>query len=305
MGNINYQFTLSLLIIALGYLLKRLNIITQKDGETISKIIFNVTLLALIINTFSTIKIVSSLILLPIIGVIYGVFMCLWILFIFRKDDKSRRGLLSMALSGLNIGLFAYPFVEALWGENGLKYIAMFDIGNSIIVFVVCYLVGSYFSPSKKSIKFNYIIKTMFKSVPFLVYILSLMLNLFGLHLPGMVMDISKILSKSNMPLTLILLGVYLNFSFETMYWKIIIKALCTKYITGLLVGAMLYFIMPFDLLFRHTVLLSAILPIPIVMIPYAIQFNYDQKFIGTLINMTIIISFILSWLIFTITSIA
>lgn len=304
MANINYQFILSLLIITLGYGLKRLNIITIKDGETLSKIIFNITLPALIINTFSTIKIVSSLALLPVIGAIYGVVMCLFVLFVFRKEEKGKRGLLSMTLSGLNIGLFAYPLVETLWGENGLKYIAMFDIGNSVIVFMVCYLVAAYFSPNEQSIDFKEMIKTMFKSVPLLVYICSLIINLLGIHLPIAVMDVSRILSRANMPLTLILLGVYLNFSFETSYWKIMIKALCTKYITGIIIGIMFYFIMPFDILFRHTLLLGVILPVPIIVISYAVQFGYDQKFIGTLINLTIIISFILTWIIFSIAAI-
>lgn len=304
MGNINYQFTLSLLIIALGYVLKRLNIITQKDGEALSKLIFNITLPALILHTFSEIKIVSSLIWLPIIAVIYGGLLCLFTMFIFRKEERSKRGLLSMALPGLNIGLFAFPLVEALWGQEGLKYIAMFDMGNSVIVLVVCYLIGSYFSADKQSVDFRYIMKTLSKSLPLLAYVLSLIINLLGTHLPKMVIDISKVLSRANMPLTLILLGIYLSFSFDKSSWKLMIKALCSRYTIGIIVGMILYFILPFDELFRNTVLLGTILPIPLLMIPYTVQFKYDDKLIGALINLTIIISFILTWIIFTLVSI-
>jgi predicted permease len=62
MGNINWQFLLSMLIIALGYVTKRIGLVTEKDGEGIAKVIFNFSLPALVINTFSTMKVETSLI---------------------------------------------------------------------------------------------------------------------------------------------------------------------------------------------------------------------------------------------------
>lgn len=40
----NQEFLYIIIIIALGYLLKRLNILQEKDGVVISKIIFKITL---------------------------------------------------------------------------------------------------------------------------------------------------------------------------------------------------------------------------------------------------------------------
>src|SRR5476649_1182905 len=109
-------------IIVVGYLLRRINLIKKEDGECLSRIIFNISLPALIINTFDTITIDFSLILLTIIGIVYGVFMAFLGVMAFKKEARNTRGMLSMLIPAFNIGLFAYPLVEALWGQEGIKY---------------------------------------------------------------------------------------------------------------------------------------------------------------------------------------
>jgi predicted permease len=44
MSSFNHQFTYSIIIIALGYLLKRFNVLRREDGAGFSRIMFNLTL---------------------------------------------------------------------------------------------------------------------------------------------------------------------------------------------------------------------------------------------------------------------
>lgn len=296
MENVNSQFILSLSIIALGYLSKRFNIIEEKDGEGMARIVFNITLPSLIINTFNSMKLDFSLIFLTLGSFIFGILMSLIGVFVFKKETRTIRGTLAMLTPGFNIGLFAYPLVEAIWGTNGLKYFGMFDMGNALIMFGACYIIANYFSPNEKDINFKIIAKKLFTSIPLMAYIITLIINLCGLHYPSAMIDISKIISKANAPLSLLLLGIYLNFSFDKSYWKNIMKVLSLRYTIGLAIGATLFLLLPFDSLFRYTLLIGFILPIGSAVIPYAIQFNYDEKLVGTLCNITIIVSFIMIW---------
>jgi Predicted permeases len=296
MENVNTQFILSLSIIALGYMVKKLNIIQEKDGEGMARVVFNITLPSLIINTFNSINLDLSLIFLTMGGFLFGLLMCLIGIFVFKKESKNIRGTLSMLTPGFNIGLFAYPLVESIWGANGVKYFGMFDMGNALIVFGACYIIASYFAPNEKDIDFKTIIKKLFTSIPLMSYIITLTINLSGFHYPSVVVDISKIISKANAPLSLLLLGIYLSFSFDKSYWKNIIKVLSLRYTVGLAIGAALFLLLPFDSLFRYTLLIGLILPIGSAVIPYAIQFNYDERLVGTLCNITIIVSFIMIW---------
>jgi len=304
MENVNGQFLLSLLIIALGYLAKKLNIIQEKDGEGMARIIFNITLPSLIINTFNTMKLDFSLIYLSIGSFIFGILMSLIGIFVFKKESRTIRGTLSMLTPGFNIGLFAYPLVESIWGTNGLKYFGMFDMGNALIIFGVCYIIANYFSPAEENIDLKTIARKLFASIPLMTYIITLIINLSGLHYPSVLIDISKIISKANAPLSLLLLGVYLNFSFDKSYWKNIIKVLSIRYTIGLAIGAALFLSLPFDSLFRYTLLIGFILPIGSAVIPYAVQFNYDERLVGTLCNITIIVSFIMIWAIVSLSTV-
>lgn len=298
MNNANEQFLLSLLIIIIGYVFKRMNLIKEEDGESLSRIIFNITLPALIINTFNTIIIDFSLILITIIGIVYGLFMALLGVVVFKNEDRKTRGMLSMLVPSFNIGLFAYPLVEAIWGHEGIKYFGMFDVGNSLVVFGVSYIVASYFSSEKSDLKFTSISEKLLKSVPLLSYIIVFGLAVSDLHFPGIVLDVTKILARANMPLSLLLLGVYLSFSLDANHLKNIVKVLAVRYLIGIVLGTTLFFIMPFDTMFKYTMLIGFLLPIPTAVIQYAIEFDYDKNFVGTVANITILLSFFLVWIV-------
>jgi malate permease and related proteins len=298
MTNINYEFLLFILIILFGYFSKRINIVQEKDGETLSRVLFNITLPALIVFTFSSIRIETSLLLIPIITICFGLLMFFISLFIFKKEVRKTKGMLSMLLPGFNVGLFAYPLIQTLFGIKGLEYIAMFDMGNAILIFGLCYLIAGYYATEEAVLDLRTACRKLFKSVPLMSYMVTLTINLSGLHFPTLVIDMAGIISKANSPLSLLLLGIYLSFSFERSHPNNMLKILLSRYITGLCIGFPLYFILPFDTLFRSVILLGLILPIGAGVIPYAVEFDYDKKFVGTVANATIIVSFVLVFLI-------
>ena len=285
-------------MIALGYLLKRFNILKTKDGEALSRIVFNITLPALIITTFDQMKLEMSLVLLIISAFVYGVIMAFISFIVYKKESNKIKGMLSMMLPGFNIGLFAYPLVEGIWGDAGIKYFGMFDVGNAFIVFGVIYLIGSFYSAEDEKVKLDVknVVFRMSKSIPLMTYIIVFILNLFGWHFPTFFLDTTKIISVANMPMSLLLLGVFLNFRFDKGYNKLLAKYLSLRYGIGLSLGVLLFFILPFEDMFKYTLLVGLILPTSVSVLPYAIEFGYDQKFVGTLSNITILLSFVLLW---------
>ncbi len=297
LDSFNLQFLYCVLIISLGYLLKRGDIIKEKDGEGLSRIIFNLTLPSLIIVTFSDITLEPSLFLLIVAGILYGVVIGFLGLLVFRKKQKNVKGMLGMMIPGFNIGLFAYPLVEVIFGKEGITYFSMFDVGNAFIVFGLSYLIGSFYSNENVKLDFKTIVLKMSKSIPLMTYILVVIINLVGLTLPSVILDVADIISAANMPLSLLLLGIYLNFSFDRSYVKLMLQYLGLRYGVGLLVGVLCFFFIPFDEMFKYTLLLGFLLPTSMSVLPYSVEFEFNQKFVGTLSNITIIISFILLWI--------
>jgi len=295
-SNFNDQFIYAIIIIFIGYVLKRSRVIQEKDGEGLSRIIFNLTLPALIISSLSDMKIEYSLFLLVIIAFAYGLGMGALSILIFNREPPKIKGMLTMLVSGLNIGLFAYPLVEGIWGKDGVKYFGMFDIGNSLIVFGLLYLVANYYSFEKTELSVKDIFKKLIKSIPLMTYLTVCLFIVINLPIPEIVLDVTDVISSANTPLSFLLLGVYLHFSYEKGYYKRIFIVILVRYGIGTVIGLSLFYLFPFDDLFNYTMLIGFILPASLTVLPYSIEFNYDQKLVGTTINITILLSFLLLW---------
>ncbi|WP_010283766.1 AEC family transporter [Bacillus timonensis] len=293
----NQEFFYIIIIIALGYFLKRIHILQEKDGEVISKLIFKITLPALVLVTFDSVEVQPSLILLPIVVLVYGIIISFLGLLIFKNEEKEVKGSFLMMSSGFNVGLFAFPLVFAIWGIDGLTYFSMFDVGTSFLVFGIAFIMGSYFSKEGLSLKPVEIGKKLVKSIPLMTYLFASILNYSHIKLPGVVIDIASTISGANIPLSLLLLGLYLNFKFEKQFLKPMLKFLTFRYGIGLLVGVTLFFLLPYEDMFRYTILIGMLLPVAASALTFAVEFKYSNeniRLIATATNITILVSIVI-----------
>jgi predicted permease len=206
-----------------------------------------------------------------------------------------------MSIGGFNIGLFAFPIVEGIWGAEGLQYIAMFDIGNALIILGVGYFIGDYYSPlrlKESKIDVKYVLGLFFKSLPFVSYLLAILLNYFSISLPSLADTLFETVAKANMPLVLLLLGVYFNLTIDKKNMPQIWQVILMRYILGIFVGLLLYFLLPFNALYRTMILLGLTLPIGLTIIPFSDKFGYNTEMAASMANISIVISFVLMWLI-------
>lgn len=297
MDKLNYQFLLSLCIVIAGYGARRAGLVTAKDGEALSRVVLNITLPALILHTFGSFTVDRALAILPVVCVVFSLAMAAISFRSFRMEPPEKRGLLTISAMGFNIGLFAFPLVEGVWGAEGLRYIAMFDMGNALIVFFVSYLAGSFLSPVARPAGTGEVIRQILTFLPFMSYVLSLGMNVTGLRFHPFAADMLATVSRANMALVLLLLGIFLDFSLSRSEWGRIARVAGLRYGLGLAAGAALYFLLPIGALQRGIIAIALVLPVGMSTIPYAVEFGYDAKLAGMLVNTTNIISFALMWL--------
>lgn len=203
---------------------------------------------------------------------------------------------------GFNIGLFAYPMIKGIWGIEGFEYVVMFDLGNGFVVFVYSYTMGFLHSPKIKPVQEKLeaknIVKNILKSAPLLTLIVALGINLSGFRFPPFIIDILELLSNANTPLTLLILGIFININFDKSHWKMIILVLLIRYGFGLAFGTVLVFFLPFGTFINTAIFVALILPIGMTTIPFSVEFGYNEQVTSTTVNLTNIISFFLMWLI-------
>jgi hypothetical protein len=302
-SNINEQFLLSLSIIFLGYFLKKVGIFKKEDSEGISRVVLNITLPCLILATIPKISLNSTLLLLPLICISVGFLYLLIGFFLFRPStgNPKERGLNTMALLGYNIGLFAFPLIEGIFGVEGLQVIAMFDLGNAFVIFGMAFFMGSYFSLMGKEdqkIDSRYILKKLASNIPLIAYIVSISLALTTTSIPTFPLSIIEIIASANRAIVLLMIGITMNIEFDKKYWGAIWKVLLTRYGFGIGIGVALFVFLPFGTFINGIILISLILPIGASIIPYSVLFEFDKDLAGFLVNVTNIISFTLMWII-------
>ena len=293
------KFIIIILLIALGYLLKRINFIKSADSQVLSTLVLNVTLPSLVIVNLNSANLDLSFSILPIMMLIYGILAKVIIVALFRKYDNHVKGSVGMMAASLNIGLFAYPLVETIWPENGMIYFGMADIGGAIIMFGVTYFVGSYYSEGSDQFNFKFLGKKLISSVPLVTYIVMFILNMANIHLPKASIDFFTIISKANMPLSMILLGIMLSFRIEKQFLPIAVKYLIVHYGLGCIAGLLVHFFLPTsDDMIKTTLLITWLLPVGVAIIPYSIQFKYKTlPLVGMVTNISIVISIIIIYI--------
>jgi len=321
MPTVNETFLLSLGIIGLGYALKRGRVFTEEGGKFLAKLIVTLTLPAVIFVNVSTVDLKVDLILMPILAIAYSIVAVALAAVLTQKRSRHERGIILMAAASFNVGNFAFPLIEGIWGAEGLQYAAMFDVGNGLFIFIGCYLISILFAggdgsnerktkedpetsvseglenPGRGQVKLKPIVKKIAKSIPIWVYFIALAVNLTQARVPVLLLQFLGILAQANMGIVLLCLGILLDFSFDRAHWGTILRVLAIRYGMGLLTGIVLYLFLPFDHFVRLIVFIMFILPIGMALIPFAVENGQDSRLIATMCNLTIVISFVGMWI--------
>ncbi len=298
MKSVNYTFILSLSIIALGYILKHRKILTVEHGKSAAKIIFNVTLPALIIKTISSIELNKTMLMMPVISLLFSVLPLSLVFIILKNKPAPEKGIAAITAAGFNVGLFSFPLIEGLFGQEGLKYMAMFDFGNAFVIFGIVYLLGYSLSDltDQKLLTPTKSLRLLFSSIPFMSYLAAILINITKFHIPVFAGNILDILARSNMALALLTLGLTLSFNFEKSHWDVIVKIVAVRYAAGISAGIILFFLLPYSRMIKLLLLFGLTLPVGLSSIPFAVEFGYDSEVTGTINNITIVASFLIMW---------
>lgn len=297
MNSPNVVFGSALIIISLGYLLKSFGFIKESDAKSISRFLMHTTFPALIFTTMIRVELHVEFLWLPIICLVFGCVSSLIGFQVFKNESPKYRGVLSMSSAGFNLGIFAYPLIEGVFGMMGLTYAIMFDLGNSFINFMVNYGVGNYLSEnSKKGNIYGHIIKRIFSLPALQAMVFGLIVNIYSFEIPTLALDILDTMAKGNKPIVLLLMGIYFSARLPKETYMKVFKVLGIRYFLGLSVGLLFYYTLPFQAEFRNMLLVCLILPVGMTIITYSEELKFDTSIAAALVNISLLVSFSLMW---------
>ena len=248
-------------IIILGYVLRQKNFFKEGDFTVLSKIVLKITLPAAIVSSFAGKDIDLALLALALISIAQGAIYMIIMYVINAKRGKEAQSIEILNTAGSNIGNFTLPFAQSFLGPMGVITTSLFDVGNACICLGGAYSIasivkgGGKFSPMK-------ILKALSKSVAFDCYVLMVLLTIFNIKLPGVVVSFAEIIANANAFMAMLMIGVGFKLSGDKSQIGSSVRILTVRYSIALVVALVSYFILPFLLEVRQTLVILAFSPI-------------------------------------------
>lgn len=278
-------------IIVLGYVLKKIGVFREEDFGVLSKIVIRITLPAAIITSFAGKEIDPSLLLLLVLGIGCGaVYICLGFL-LNRKNSREQRAFDILNLPGYNIGCFTMPFAQSFLGPMGVITTSLFDSGNAFICLGGAFGVASSVKDGK-GFDLKRVVRALSRSVPFVTYILMVLLNLLHITLPGVVLECAGIIGGANSFMAMFMIGVGFKLSLgDRGQLGKILRILLVRYGVAAVFALVFYFVLPFDLQVRQAMVILAFSPIGSAVPPFTAELGGDAGLSSAINSMAIVIS--------------
>jgi hypothetical protein len=280
-----------ILIIIIGYVLKRLGIFGPKDHKIVTKIIMNVTLPCALVTGFANFKMDTSMLFIILLGFLGNIIMSLSGFILARNKDNKEKAFNMLNLAGYNIGCFTLPYVQSFLGAYAVGITSLFDIGNSIMCTGGTYALASGVAGDgdKQSIKEFF--KKIFSSVPFDTYLFMFIVTVTGIRLPEIIYNVTSNLSAGNAFLSMLMIGMVFECKFKKEQLLKIASILGVRYLAASIFALIIYFIIPFSIEIKHILVILVFGPVPVLAPVFTGRCKCDEGLAGVINSLCIPIS--------------
>jgi len=280
-------------VIILGFVLRRIGFFDEHAFPVLSKLVIRVTLPAALIANAVGREIDPAMLTLALLGFGGGViYMCFgWLL--NRKRGKDQQAFEILNMPGYNIGTFAIPFTQSFLGSVGVLTCSLFDVGNAFICLGGAYGIASAVKDGS-GFDLKRVLKALSVSVPFLVHIITVCMNLAHIPIPGVVADFAGIIAGANAFLAMLMIGVGFKTDMDFSQIGSIVRILLVRYGVATVLALCYYFLLPFDLIVRQTLVILTFSPIGSAVPGFTSELKGDVGLSCTVNSLAIVISIVI-----------
>jgi predicted permease len=232
------------LYFGIGVLLKHVKLADRSHGEFLLRFVFFVTLPLLILTSVSSIELSGVKAMLPLVNVVINA-SCVGLMYLLARSQRWNRIDTGTALvnTGIHNNSFMFPFMLAVLGETGFADLILLDLGNSLWMATVVYLLAFSFGGAQHD-RWTMLLRIV-KSPLIWSLAISLMLSVGGAPLPALVTTLVTPLAQMTAPLILVALGLY--FSLQFSHFGMALQIVGVRMVGGLLMGLLLATLLDVD----------------------------------------------------------
>lgn len=252
------------LVIVLGYALKRAGFLSKQDQQTLSKVMFNITLPCTIIQGFSGFERDTQLFWLVGIG-FAGACLPMVLMYLFTGGvEKRLRAFRMLNIGGYNVGCFSLPLLEAFFGSACVVPAFMFDTGNAIMMTGGSYAMTSTLlkTGGDKREGVREILLKFVRSLPFDTYMIMFALILMKVQLPQLLFTLTRPAGQANGFLAMMIIGLMFEPVGDPALIRETARELACRYAFAAVMALICYHFTPFDLSVRRTLAVLCFAPL-------------------------------------------
>lgn len=294
MADILLRAAVFLLIVALGYALKRLGMFGKTDFRIVSKIVMNVTLPGAVVSAFATATRDPSLFVIVPLGIAANAAAFLLAFVFSRGMERADRVFYMMNVPGYNIGCATLPFAQGFLGPAGVVATCMFDTGNAVMVGGGTYALTSAATGARGEPVVKTILKKVFSSVLFDTYFVVFLMMVFQISIPMPVAKLAETIGAANGFLAMFMIGMMLEFPDNRSQMMRAGRTLMLRYGLAAGLSVVCYFLLPFDVTVRQAVVLTLFSPVSTIAPVYTDRLGGDAALAGMTNSISIPISLLI-----------
>mgnify|MGYP003293412460 CR=1 FL=1 len=280
-------------IIILGFVLRRTGFFNEHAFGVLSKVVLKITFPASIIFSFASMDVSASMLTIAVISFACGLmYMGVGYLSHLRKP-KNEQAFAVLNLPGYNIGIFTVPFVQSFLGPVGMVATSIFDIGNAFICLGGAYGVASAMKAGK-AFDVKRIGKALLSSLPFMCYIVMILVNLLNITVPSPVLQFAEILKNANAFLAMLMIGVGFQIKADKEKIGKLVKFVVLRYLIAIPVALIFYFALPFALEIRQTLVVLAFSPVGSAVPAFTGELKEDVGLSSAINSVCIVVSIVI-----------
>ena len=279
-------------IIVLGAALRRAGYFKKEDFHLLSRIVVTITLPAAIITNFAGREMDYSLLFLILVGFLCGVVHMLTAYLMNRRRSSEDRAFAVLNASGVNIGNFVLPFAQGFLGPAGVMVVSLFDVGNAFTCLGGAYSAAGMILENRKRFSFRPVLRALGKSVPMITYVAACLLSILRISLPGPVVTLAGIIGSANPFLAMLMLGI--GFRFDAGRLPEILRLLLPRYIAGIALAALCYFLLPVQPVYRTALVIPFLGPVGSLAPAFTAQLKGDYEFASAVNSFSILFGIVL-----------
>ena len=294
MADILIRAVFFLLMVLLGYAIKKAGILTKEDGIALSRIVMNVTLPCAIIVSFRTFVFDISYMLIPLIS-----FAANWLMLgtgwlISKGRSRDTRIFYMMELPAYNIGNFTLPFVSTILGPLGVVGTCLFDLGNAPLCLGLSFVFTAMAVGENPGRSITRSILSVFTKPAFTAHFTMLILSMFSIHLPDRVFEFAGMISPANAPMAMLMIGLMLDFRMDFSKLREALGSIWIRFALAAVIAVAFFAFAPFPYEIRKAVAITAFSPISSASPAFVAALKGDVELVGFASTLSIIISLVL-----------